>query len=233
MGDFVNRAWVRVLAWITATIIVGLNIKLVIDSIGGWLETSGEWRWVILTLIVPVCGGLLALLGWVVLQPWLARRGERPRAIELPVSVDKFAACPYQRILVPLDHTDLDRVALTHAVQMAKQHCSRLYLIHVEEDVTSQIYGSLASTREVEAGRDYLNRIAQSLQSESLEVETHIFHSPNPKEEIVRYARQIRPDLLVMGAHGHQRWKDLVFGDTINPVRHALNVPILVVRGER
>jgi manganese transport protein len=34
-----------------------------------------------------------------------------------------------------------------------------------------------------------------------------------------------------MGAHGHQRWKDLVFGDTINPVRHALNIPILVVRG--
>jgi manganese transport protein len=104
-------------------------------------------------------------------------------------------------------------------------------LIHVEEGVTSQIYGSLASTREVEVGRDYLDRIARSIEAESIEVETQVFHSPNPKEEIIRYARHIRPDLLVMGAHGHQRWKDLVFGDTINPVRHALNVPILVVRG--
>ena len=45
------------------------------------------------------------------------------------------------------------------------------------------------------------------------------------------YAREIQPDLLVMGAHGHGGIKDLIFGNTINPVRHKLNIPILVVRG--
>jgi manganese transport protein len=34
-----------------------------------------------------------------------------------------------------------------------------------------------------------------------------------------------------MGAHGHSGIKDLIFGNTINPVRHKLNIPILVVRG--
>jgi manganese transport protein len=46
----------------------------------------------------------------------------------------------------------------------------------------------------------------------------------------VNYAREIEPDLLVMGAHGHGSIKDLIFGNTINPVRHDLNIPILVVR---
>jgi manganese transport protein len=46
----------------------------------------------------------------------------------------------------------------------------------------------------------------------------------------VDYARQIQPDLLVMGAHGHGGLKDLIFGNTIDPVRHQLNLPILVVR---
>ena len=46
----------------------------------------------------------------------------------------------------------------------------------------------------------------------------------------MRYAREIEPDLLVMGAHGHGGIKDLIFGNTINPVRHRLNIPILVVR---
>jgi manganese transport protein len=46
----------------------------------------------------------------------------------------------------------------------------------------------------------------------------------------VQYARQIQPDLLIMSAHGHGRLKDLIFGNTIDPVRHKLNVPILVVR---
>jgi len=33
-----------------------------------------------------------------------------------------------------------------------------------------------------------------------------------------------------MGAHGHGGFKDLIFGNTINPVRHDLDIPMLIVR---
>ena len=33
-----------------------------------------------------------------------------------------------------------------------------------------------------------------------------------------------------MGGHGHGGLKDLIFGTTISPVRHHLNVPMLIVR---
>ena len=46
----------------------------------------------------------------------------------------------------------------------------------------------------------------------------------------MRYARKIGADLVIMGAHGHGGIKDIIFGNTINPVRHALDVPMLVVR---
>ena len=59
------------------------------------------------------------------------------------------------------DHTRLDRLAVGHAAALARTHGSSLYLLHVEEGVTSQVYGSLASTAEVEAGQEYLDRIAQ------------------------------------------------------------------------
>jgi manganese transport protein len=101
----------------------------------------------------------------------------------------------------------------------------------VEEGVTSQVYGAQSSTAEVAAGKKYLDDIVRSLRAESIEVETEVIHSSNPKNEIIRYAERVRPDLLIMGAHGHKRLKDLIFGNTIDPVRHALNVPILVVRG--
>ena len=113
---------------------------------------------------------------------------------------------------------------------MARLHHAKLYLLHVEEGVTSQVYGALSSTAEVEAGQKYLDEIVQSLQAESIEVETEVIHSSNPKNEIIRYAERVQPDLLIMGAHGHKSLKDLIFGNTIDPVRHALNVPILVVR---
>ena len=89
----------------------------------------------------------------------------------------------------------------------------------------------MAPVRFDEPEAKYLDEIVQSLQGESIEVDTAVIHSSNPRKEIIRYARQIEPDLLIMGAHGHKSLKDLIFGNTIDPVRHALYVPILVVRG--
>jgi manganese transport protein len=87
------------------------------------------------------------------------------------------------------------------------------------------------TVRSVEAGREYLDSLVGSLGEMKIEVEAAIRHGSNPRKEIVSYAREIHPDLLVMGAHGHGGIKDLIFGNTINPVRHKLNIPILVVRG--
>ena len=234
MGWFANRSWVRILAWTAATIIVGLNMKLVMDSIAEWLVAAGEWRWLLQLVVIPLAIALAFLLAWVTFEPvlrrWLRRIGRAP--IALPEAVATGLKAPvYQRILVPLDHTLLDRPAIAHAAAMAKQHKAKLYLLHVEEGVTSQVYGALAETAEVEAGRRYLDEIVRALEADSIEVESVVVHSSNPKNEIVRYAGHVRPDLLIMGAHGHHRLKDLIFGDTINPVRHALDVPILIVRG--
>ncbi len=184
-------------------------------------------------MTVPAGSLLLILLLWVTLQP-LLRRWTRPfgRApISLPETAGAEAAMPvYRRILVPLDHTSLDGLAVSHASAMARLHDAKLFLVHVEEGVTSQIYGPNSSTAEVEAGEQYLENIANSLRQQGLAVETTVYHSASPRREIVRYARQIRPDLIIMGAHGHGGLKDLIFGTTINPVRHHLDVPILIVR---
>jgi len=36
-------------------------------------------------------------------------------------------------------------------------------------------------------------------------------------------------ELLIMGAHGHHTLKDLLFGSTVDAVRHRLKIPVLVV----
>ena len=37
-------------------------------------------------------------------------------------------------------------------------------------------------------------------------------------------------DLLVMGAHGHKFFKDLIFGTTVDTVRHRVGIPVLIVK---
>jgi manganese transport protein len=233
MGNFASPGWVRLLAWTTALIIVGLNIKLVISVVGEWIASAGDYRGLILTILIPLLVCVVGLLAWVCLEPFLPsilRKGEKPGA-ELPLDVALNLEPPtYKRILVPLDHSERDREAIAHAAALAKSHGAKLFLLHVEEGVTSQVYGQEASTAEVEAGQQYLNGIVDALRLQGVEAESVIRHSDTPRDEIVRLARSISPDLLVMGAHGHSGIKDLIFGATINAVRHAVEAPILVVR---
>jgi len=234
MGSFANSLWVRVLAWSTAAVIVSLNLRLAALTIADWLAAAGAWRTVVWLATIPMAAVLLLLLLWVTMEPliarWTRKFGRAPVVLPETAGAEAAAAPVYHRILVPLDHSHLDRLAVSHAAAMAKLHGAKLFLLHVEEGVTSQIYGPDSSTAEVEAGEQYLDRIAQALRDQGITVETAITHSSSPKKEIVRYAHEIRPDLVIMGAHGHGGLKDLVFGTTINPVRHNLEVPMLIVR---
>ncbi len=60
-------------------------------------------------------------------------------------------------------------------------------------------------------------------------VEVVVRHGNTPAHEIVTAVRDLAPDLLVMASHGHSGIKDLVFGTTINAVRHKIKVPMMIV----
>ncbi len=234
MGPFANKPWIKWLSWPVAVLILALNVWLLADGLSQLLGSAASRPliWVPVGLIGII---LAALLFWISFEPlishWVRHGfGRASLSIPEPAGAEKPAALEYHRILVPLDHTDLDRQALGHAAAMAKMHGAKLYLLHVEEGVTSRVYGPLSATAEVEAGEHYLERIAESLRAEGIEVETAIVHEPRPGHQIVLYASEIHPDLIIMGAHGHRRLKDLMFGNTINPVRHELRIPLLIVR---
>ena len=223
MGEFANRAWVAALAWSTALVILILNFWLAGIEVIPWM--AGAW-WRI-ALAAPVIAGLVGLLGWIVL--FRSRPAPKEHAAEGAQVAANLPAPVYRRILVPLDQSARDRAAIAHAAAMARLHGATLHLLHVEEGVISQLYGALSSTSEIQAGEEYFRGIVQSLADEGIQAELTVAHGRSPKDEIVRLARQIHPDLVVMGAHGHRGVKDLIFGNTINGVRHEVAAPVLVV----
>jgi manganese transport protein len=222
MGEFASGPLLRFLAWAAAVIILGLNFWLAWIGVGPWLAAEW-WR---MAAVGPVVAGVILLLGWITFggvgRPRTGVHADTTVAANLPEPV-------YQKILVPLDHTDHDRAAIAHAAAMARLHGARLHILHVEEGVTSQFFGALSSTAEIQEGEQYFHGIVEALERDGIPSELTVVHGRSPKEAIVRAAAEIRPDLIVMAQHGHRGVKDLIFGNTINSVRHHVSAPVLVV----
>jgi manganese transport protein len=72
MGEYSIKPWVQVAAWIIATILVYLNVRLLINEAIGFFETSQNIFW----KVVMVAAGLLiaGLLVYIIVYPWLQRR---------------------------------------------------------------------------------------------------------------------------------------------------------------
>jgi manganese transport protein len=231
MGSFSNRTWVKVLAWTTTVLILVLDIGLAWQQVTAWLGGGSLWAAVITVLISLFLVGLLAV---VTFWPMLKRR----RALGTPriTAVEAAESIPiepqrYRTILVPIDHTVADRAAMSNAVSLASAHGARLILLHVEEGVTSQVFGEIASTAEVAEDSEYLEKLAGSARADGIEVETVVRHGRDPAAEIVQAATELAPDLLILASHGHRGLMDLALGTTINSVRHHTRVPLLIVPG--
>ena len=234
MGEFQTKPLWRIVAWVVAAVIVVLNVRLFSVELASWTKAAGMWIWLIAG---PVLLGLTGLLAWIVFQPVLPARlrniGRAPVRLPEAAPAPEWTAPVYRNILVPLDHSDRDADAINHAASLARAHSSKVHLLHVEEGVTSQVFGEIASTAEVESGQRYFERILAGLRAQGIEAELHVSHGVRPKAAIIETAERLRPDLIVMGAHGHRGIQDLALGRTIDSVRHHVDVPLLVVRTEK
>jgi manganese transport protein len=229
MGEFANRAWVRILAWGSAALIVSLNLWLVAVTVGPWIEETAWHAWIAGPPILVILG----LLAKVTFGDTLAPAHNQPTAALVASMVASNLPVPkYRRILVPLDHSSRDRAAIAHAVAMARPHAASLHLLHIEEGATSKLFGPLSSTEEIRTGEEYFEGIVQALRASGVSAELTIEHGLSPRDAIVRQVRALHPDLIVMGAHGHSGIKDIIFGNTIDGVRHQVSVPVLVVAEE-
>jgi manganese transport protein len=228
MGEFANRLWVQISAWSCATFILALNLWLSVDQVREWSVQSGRYHLLVSAAAILVGSGLLLLLGITICWPWYRHE---PSAAVPALTPERyiFPARSYSKILVPLDQSASDSEAISNATALAQMHGARITLLHVEEGVTSQLFGSLSSTAEITEGQHYLEQIVDSLRARNIDVDTLVCHGNNPAKQITNAVDQLHPDVVVMASHGHRGLKDLIFGTTINAVRHRVKVPMLIV----
>ena len=135
----------------------------------------------------------------------------------------------YQRILVPLEHSDYDDAILAHVSALARLCKSSVVLIHVADGWAARNQQGLA-LREMREDRDYIEARRDDLEAAGISAEC-VLAGGDPGTEIAAAAEREHCDLVAMSTHGHKGVQDLLRGSVANEVRHRTTVPVLMVRG--
>lgn len=228
MKNFVIKPWIRFAAWISAAVIVYLNIHLVYDEIAGWLETTA-YPGLIYGLVIPVTLAALLLLLYIFIHPFVAK--SRREIKHLPhghaIEFSDFELHDYHHIGITIDFSGNDQKTIQYALRQGGKS-AKYTLIHIVETAAARYLGDETMDKETKLDRDNLRNYEQQLESLGYSV-NHAIGFGSTSTEIVRIVEKSDIDFLVMGAHGHKGFKDLIFGTTVDTVRHRIKIPVLIV----
>ena len=228
MGEFAIKSWVKILAWIVASILVYLNANLVFDFAKAFLigPTSILIKISLILLILFFFFLLLYIIIFPIIQS--KKKQERTALHGAAVELDWTKAAPIDRIAIAVDFSAGDANLIKSAIAQAHTG-TELILIHVVESVTASYFEEISDDEESRKDRERLAQYAATLSQNGYKV-NFVLGYKNRVKEIVRIVNLTDAQLLVMGAHHHYGWKDYFFGETIESVRHKVKIPVLIVQ---
>jgi manganese transport protein len=232
MKEFVIPLYVKLLAWLCALIIVVLNAKLVYDQVIVWL--SGPYATVVWFTVVPVAIASAVLLLYITFKPMISKKQLFKSKLPHPVSdikdLHQSEVKPYKKIAITIDFSTMDNQTINSALAQGGKEAEYL-LVHIVESAGAIVLGSDIADFETGFDKTNLNKYINSIKERGYICSAKLGYG-NPKRAIPAIVKEYGADLLVMGAHGHKRLKDILFGTTVDAVRHRISIPIFIVRNK-
>ncbi len=134
----------------------------------------------------------------------------------------------FNTILIALDFSISDQKVIQYALQLADSK-SKFVLIHIVESASVKYDGNSSDDLESRQDLERLKRFADFLISNGHQTQFELGYN-NRIKNIVRFCEKYQADLLIVGSHGHRGFKDFIFGETVNKLRHAVNIPVFIAK---
>lgn len=151
----------------------------------------------------------------------------------------------YEKILLPLDGSEVGEAALPYvedlAAKLASSAPAEVTLLQVITSLTHYVLAGETSAqipyteRELrqikQKAQEYLDRIAERLRSKGIKVNTRVA-TGHAAEEIIKAAREINADLIAMSTHGRSGLSRWALGSVTDKILREGNIPVLTVRAK-
>lgn len=141
----------------------------------------------------------------------------------------------FQRILIPIDGSQLSLKAAKQGVYIARKLESKvvfLYVIDVRTIQTSSLTGvdsGILRTTLRNAAERYLNEAAKLAEEENITFQNRI-REGLPAEDILKEIEEEKIDLVIMGSKGMSGAHRVIIGSTAEEVVRWSPCPVLIVK---
>lgn len=147
----------------------------------------------------------------------------------------------FQKIVVPLDGSELAERAVPIAARIARSTGASLILVRVVYPpirydsytymlIKPEEFYSEVAEEEVEVARNYLRRVAMSEPLAGIEVEIHTVASPIVAEAILETTQKTQSNLIILCSHGYTGLKRWALGNVAQKLTRHSTIPVLVLR---
>lgn len=230
MGSFAIKPMTKTLAWVIAAIIVTLNLKLVYETANDWLALTENFG--AKAAIIAGELGLVLLLVITLIYPLILRKRESNVVTvhEEPAmsTLENKETRSFVRIALALDYSDKDEKVIQYALQLGNK--DTVYtLIHVVESAQARVMENEAKDYETIKDKERLQKYVKFFRDKDYSASGVLGFNKRHKE-IARIVEEHNCDLLILGSHGHRNFKDWLFGETINSLRHMVHIPVFIAR---
>ena len=226
MGNFAINSSTKIAAWIVAATLITLNFKMLLNEAEGVFKNDALLPKI---LVVGFGAGFIALLIYVIVHPLLTKNKEVASIkIHPEINAVKELVPPvFSVIAIALDFSDNDEKLIAYGLGQGNKN-SRYFLLHVVESASAILLGKDSNDYETKKDTERLVFYVKQLEQMGVTAEGYLGFN-NRAAEIVRLVTELKADMLIVGAHRHTGIKDIIYGETVNTVRHELKIPILIV----
>lgn len=143
----------------------------------------------------------------------------------------------FSNIVVAIDGSSLSKKAADYALSLAKEHNAKLSAVAVVKFHQADAFRGSTSTlekfirKQAEIAQKWTEAVKAEAARTDVKFESKVIKTrTNVPEEIIKYAKDKRSDLIVLGTRGRTGFKKALLGSVASAVITHASCPVMVVR---